>query len=151
MNNEIKLGQLYRHYKGNHYEVILIGKHSETGDELIGYRRREDGHVYFRPRSMFFEIVQVDGKSVQRFVRVYSRKDLLIQIFGWYGMMGLLIAYTLLSFNILTSTSIWYQAINITAAFGIVTISLYKKTYQPGILNIIWAIIGLTALIKILV
>ena len=73
-----------------------------------------------------------------------------IEIFGWYGAIGLLTAYTLLSFNILSSENIWYQIINVTAALGIVVVSFHKNNYQPGVLNIVWAIVGLVALVKIL-
>lgn len=29
---------IYRHYKGNHYEVLHIARHSETLEELVIYR-----------------------------------------------------------------------------------------------------------------
>jgi hypothetical protein len=80
-----------------------------------------------------------------------SSDALWIEMFGWYGAVGLLAAFALSSFSILDSSNIWYQAINITAALGIVAVSFYKKTYQPGVLNLIWAIIGLVALINILI
>lgn len=79
-----------------------------------------------------------------------NKKNVLVEIYGWYGAVGLLAAYALSSFGILTPDNVWYQIINVTAALGIVTVSLYKKTYQPGILNIIWAIVGVVALFKIL-
>ena len=79
-----------------------------------------------------------------------SKKNVLVETYGWYGAIGLLAAYALSSFDILSPENIWYQIINITAALGIVTVSFYKKTYQPGVLNIVWAIVGLVALIKLL-
>jgi hypothetical protein len=77
-------------------------------------------------------------------------KELLMNIYGWYGAMGLLVAYALSSFGIFTAQNMWYQIINISAALGISAISFYKKTYQPGVLNLVWAGIGAVALIKIL-
>lgn len=79
-----------------------------------------------------------------------TKKNVIVEIFGWYGTVGLIGAYALSSFGILTPDNIWYQIINITAALGIVVVSFYKKTYQPGVLNIIWTVIGLVALAKIL-
>ncbi|MFA6095534.1 MAG: hypothetical protein WC767_01700 [Candidatus Paceibacterota bacterium] len=79
-----------------------------------------------------------------------EKKNIFVEVYGWYGAVGLLAAYALSSFGILSPDSIWYQVINITAALGIVTVSFYKKTYQPGALNVIWAIVGVFALIKIL-
>lgn len=78
------------------------------------------------------------------------KKNIFVEIYGWYGAIGLLVAYFLSSFGILTSENVWYQILNITAALGIVTVSLYKKNYQPGVLNIFWVIIGIAALCKIL-
>lgn len=79
-----------------------------------------------------------------------TKKNILVEIFGWYGTICLILVYALSSFGILSFDNIWYQIINITAALGIVTVSFYKKNYQPGVLNIIWAVIGLVALFKIL-
>lgn len=64
----IKPGQIYTHYKGNHYKIIALGKHSETGEELVGYERQEDGHIYFRPVELFFKDVEWEGKIIPRFV-----------------------------------------------------------------------------------
>lgn len=80
-----------------------------------------------------------------------EKKNILVEAYGWYGAVGLLAAYALSTFGVLSPEDAWYQIINVTAALGIVTVSLYKKTYQPGILNIIWAIVGLAALVKILI
>ncbi len=69
---EIKLGK-YQHYKGNFYEVIGIGRHSETMEELVIYRAlyesKEFGKdsLWARPKAMFLEEVEVDGKRVKRF------------------------------------------------------------------------------------
>ena len=151
MNNpDIKIGQIYRHYKGNHYRILALGKHSESGEELVTYKRTEDGSVYSRPKAMFFDEIEKEGVKTTRFVLSNSPKAALIEAFGWYGAIGLLAAYALSSFDVLSPENIWYQIINITAALGIVTISFYKKTYQPAVLNLVWAVIGLLALINIL-
>ncbi|MDR1794569.1 MAG: DUF1653 domain-containing protein [Erysipelotrichaceae bacterium] len=65
--NKIKPG-IYRHYKGNLYEVIAIAKHSETLEELVVYRALYDeGKIWVRPCSMWEELVEVNGKTVKRF------------------------------------------------------------------------------------
>lgn len=79
-----------------------------------------------------------------------QKRNLWIETFGWYGAVGLLAAYSLSSFGVLPQDSVWYQAINVTAALGIVAVSFYKKAYQPGVLNIVWAIVGLVSLGKLL-
>ena len=69
---------------------------------------------------------------------------------GWYGTCAIVIAYALVSFNVLSASTLLYQILNGTGALGIVYISLKKKAYQPGVLNIIWTIIALSAIIRIL-
>lgn len=151
MNNlEIKPGQVYAHHKGNRYRILALGKHSETGEELVTYKRIMDGSVYSRPKAMFFDEIEKDGKKTMRFVLSSSFRHTFLEAFGWYGALGLLAAYALSSFGILSQEGVWYQVINITAASGIVAVSFYKRAYQPGILNVVWAIVGAIALIGIL-
>ena len=58
----------YLHYKGKRYHVIGVAKHSETGEELVVYRALygEQG-LWVRPKTMFLEMVTVDGQEVPRF------------------------------------------------------------------------------------
>ena len=63
----IRIG-LYRHYKGNLYEVIGIASHSETLEQLVVYRAKYgDRGLWVRPMVMFLETVEHEGKSVPRF------------------------------------------------------------------------------------
>lgn len=73
-----------------------------------------------------------------------------IEIFGWYGTIAIVLAYALVSFSILQPTNIAYQLLNGTGALGIVAVSFYKRAYQPGVLNIIWTIIAVVAILNIL-
>ena len=73
-----------------------------------------------------------------------------IEIVGWYGTIAILLAYALLSFGVITSSSFAYQFLNLTGGIGIIVVSLKKKTYQPAVLNIVWSIIALGALLRIL-
>lgn len=67
MNNKIRLG-IYKHYKGNMYEVIGMAKHSETLEELVIYRAMYgENELWARPIKEFFEEVEVDGRKVPRF------------------------------------------------------------------------------------
>ena len=77
-------------------------------------------------------------------------KNRVTEILGWYGVIAVVGAYALLSLNILASDSLWYQALNLTGAIGIVVDALDDKNTQPAVLNIIWAIIALIAMINIL-
>lgn len=63
----LKLGK-YRHYKGNEYEVIGLGTHTETGEELVVYRALYgEGQLWIRPLTMFLETVIIEGVEKPRF------------------------------------------------------------------------------------
>jgi hypothetical protein len=77
-------------------------------------------------------------------------KRILIESMGWYGTIAIVLAYALVSFSVVAATGIWYQVLNATGAIGIVIVSFYKKAYQPGVLNILWAVIAVLAVGKVL-
>lgn len=61
---------IYKHYKGKLYEVIGVAQHSETLEKLIVYKalyQPEGENLWVRPLSMFTEIVEINGVSMQRF------------------------------------------------------------------------------------
>lgn len=62
---------LYRHYKGNLYEVIDTVRHSETLEPMTLYRALygERG-LWVRPAAMFLENVELDGSVQPRFTRL---------------------------------------------------------------------------------
>ena len=68
---EIKVGGRYRHFKGNEYEVLYIGKDSETAEPVVIYRALYgDNSVWVRPAKMWNEIVERDGKAYKRFTYI---------------------------------------------------------------------------------
>jgi hypothetical protein len=77
-----------------------------------------------------------------------ARMRRLIELYGWYGMGAIAIAYALASFSVIEATGLTFQILNGTGALGIVFVSFYKKAYQPGLLNILWALIALVAIAK---
>ena len=56
----------YRHYKGGLYELVCEATLEADLSPMIIYRAH-DGSIWARPKSVFFEIVEVDGKRVPRF------------------------------------------------------------------------------------
>ena len=59
---------IYRHFKGNRYQVIELARHSETGEDYVVYRALYgDRGIWVRPAAMFSETIERDGEQVQRF------------------------------------------------------------------------------------
>ena len=59
---------VYRHYKGNMYEVVGFAKHSETLEDMVVYKALYgEGGTWVRPLSMWNNPIEVDGKTVKRF------------------------------------------------------------------------------------
>lgn len=58
---EIAVGKFYKHYKGNLYKIIALGKHSENLEEMIVYQSVKDDQIWIRPKSMWNEIIDNNG------------------------------------------------------------------------------------------
>ena len=68
----IELG-LYKHYKGNIYEVIVVAIHSETLEEMVVYKatyQAEGQNLWVRPLKLFLETIIVNGQSIKRFEKI---------------------------------------------------------------------------------
>ena len=57
--DEVKIGRVYRHFKGNYYFVENVAFDSETKERIVVYKplyTREDGRsIWVRPEKMFLE------------------------------------------------------------------------------------------------
>ena len=72
---QLKKG-VYRHFKGNLYELVDIARHSETLEEMVVYRALYgDRGLWVRPASMWSETVSRDGKTVSRFTYIAEKED----------------------------------------------------------------------------
>lgn len=59
---------IYKHFKGNRYQVIGVAKHSEGEPEMVVYRPLYgDRGLWVRPLSMFLEMVEINDQLVPRF------------------------------------------------------------------------------------
>ena len=66
-SKKLKLG-VYKHYKGNKYQVLGVSLHSESLEELVIYKALYgEGLIWVRPLKMFLGNIEVDGKIKPRF------------------------------------------------------------------------------------
>lgn len=62
---------IYKHYKGNKYELLYVANHSETLEKMVVYKALYgDGDIWVRPISMWDELVEVNGERVERFTYI---------------------------------------------------------------------------------
>jgi hypothetical protein len=75
MTQTIQQG-IYRHYKGNLYQVLHTAQHSETEETLVVYRCLYGEYgVWVRPFSMFAETITRDGQQIARFELIKALAD----------------------------------------------------------------------------
>jgi hypothetical protein len=70
-------GDIYQHYRNQqYYKIIGIGRHTETLEEFVIYialyfdKKYGNEAIWVRPKSMFLENVEHEGKIVPRFTQI---------------------------------------------------------------------------------
>lgn len=67
----VRSGEIYRHFKGTVYEVMAVGRHSETLEQYVVYRALSgDGEVWIRPLAMFTEQIPQGDTLAPRFQKI---------------------------------------------------------------------------------
>ena len=63
---QVKIGKIYRHFKGNYYFIENVGLDSETMERVVIYKaiyNREDSQIFVRKETMFLEETDVTNKA----------------------------------------------------------------------------------------
>ena len=71
--NQIKPGDLWRHYKNKDYKIIALSRHSEDLSWYVVYEALYDNamsKIWHRPLEMFLETIEIDNIVVPRFKRI---------------------------------------------------------------------------------
>jgi len=62
---------LYEHYKGNKYNVLGVGRHTEADDYFVVYAPLDINEgkpsLWLRPYDMFIGVVELNGETIPRF------------------------------------------------------------------------------------
>ena len=64
-----KKGDVYKHFKGNLYEIVAVAKHTETMEEMVIYQEVDGDAIYARPLDMF--ISKVNKEKYPEVLQVY--------------------------------------------------------------------------------
>lgn len=75
--------------------------------------------------------------------------EVFAEFMGWYGAVAILAAYFLVSFDKVPADGAVFQLLNLTGAFGLIIIALYKRVIQSVVLNLFWAGVAILALISL--
>ena len=64
--NQVKIGKVYRHFKGNYYFVEDVALDSETKERIVVYKPiydRNDSKIWVRREAMFLEEIDQTRKD----------------------------------------------------------------------------------------
>lgn len=65
--NEVKIGKVYRHFKGNYYFVENVALDSETKERMVVYKplyERNDSQIWVRREKMFLEEISERPENI---------------------------------------------------------------------------------------
>ena len=64
--NQVKIGKIYKHFKGNYYFIQDVALDSETKERIVVYRPiydRNDSQIWVRREAMFLEKIDETRKD----------------------------------------------------------------------------------------
>lgn len=74
--------------------------------------------------------------------------ETLVQIAGWIGTFLILLAYFLISYKKVSGDSTTYQLMNLFGVIGVGINVFYQRAWPAVVLQLIWGIIAISALLR---
>lgn len=71
---------------------------------------------------------------------------ILINIIGWLGAILYIVAYFLLTIEVISSSSFTYHFLNVLGAIGLTINACYLKDSPNIIVNLVWLLIAMSAI-----
>ena len=75
-----------------------------------------------------------------------ENQDLLVEIIGWIGSIGILLAYGLNSYQKIRSGSLAFSLLNLIGGIFLMIYTIYKDAFANTFVNLVWVIIAMIAL-----
>jgi hypothetical protein len=72
-----------------------------------------------------------------------------VETIGWIASILIVGAFALNSFGKISSTSKLYQLANLIGGIFFIVNTVYHKAYPSAVVNVVWVIIALSALLKL--
>ena len=76
-------------------------------------------------------------------------KEFVTESIGWIGVLLILCAYGLLTFEVVMSDSLWFHGLNLIGGVGIIIDAAADRNWQPAVLNVMWIVIAVYAISRI--
>ncbi len=66
---DVKVGEIYRHFKGTYHQILNIAYDSETLEKMVVYNHKDTSEVWVRPEKNFFDEIsnRSDNITKQRY------------------------------------------------------------------------------------
>lgn len=77
------------------------------------------------------------------------QRKVIMEAVGWTGAAASLSAFSLNSMNLIGSQSVEYLVLNILGCFCLILYALFKKAHASWVLNSIWLIMTVVALVRV--
>jgi len=74
----------------------------------------------------------------------------MIEMYGWYGVVAVVLAYALNNSGILTVHDTPYIILNLSGGIGLLLDNYLHRAYQSMVANFIWVVIALFGLTRVI-